>query len=184
MGKKRRIVSLIVIFTVMVNALSIGSYADEVDIPNVSSSKVISEVVVSNPTEILNGEIQPFSTSRPTAYYDLSRSDYTANLECVGVNWLYTNYYFYPSSNGEIHVDYTIYSYTGRSTPMKIGFYDLTDKKWAADFTTSGSTMSGISEGMYAYNLNINHKYAVAFTAVQDGFTKDAVYGTAVISHG
>lgn len=96
---------------------------------------------------------------------------------------MYTNY-FYPSSKGEIHVDYTIYSYTGRNTPMKIGFYDLTDKKWAADYTTSGSTISGISEGMYAYNLNKSHKYAVAFTAVQDGFTKDSVYGTAIISHG
>lgn len=148
------------------------------------ATKPGSNIVYSEPLvydDYLNGNMR--STSKPTKYHDLSKSNYNASLEEVRVSWLYTNYYFYSNNDGELHVTYTIYSNTGRPTQMKVGLYDLDDKRMETTWTSSGSTLDGITESFYFYNLDKTHKYAVAFIAVYDGFSHDAVHGSAVISH-
>lgn len=131
--------------------------------------------------DVLNGNTR--SLSVPTSFYDLSSSSYNADLQEVRVNWLYTNYYFYGNSQNKLHVTYTIYSDTGRPTKMKVGLYDIDDGQMKTSWTSSGSTLNGITEGFYFINLNPSHRYAVAFTAVYDGFTYDSVHGSATISH-
>lgn len=181
--KKLKVISIVLIIVLSFCSMSINTSAVEIDSYNTNVLNDCFVVDDANYTEILNGNIQTYSLSKPTQYYNLSNSNYKASLEVVGNAWLYTNYYFYPNSSGRIYVNYTIYSDTGRATKMKIGFYDLTDKEWDAYYTTNGSTLSGISGKMYAYNLDKNHKYAVAFYSVYDGWTHDTVHGSAVISH-
>lgn len=123
------------------------------------------------------------STSVPTQYYNLSQSNYNANLQVVGVSWLYTNYYFYCNSDNKLKVTYTIYSDTGRPTQMRVGLYDLESRSIVATWTSSGSTLDGITESFNFINLNSSHRYAVAFVAVFDGFSHDTVHGTATIRH-
>lgn len=132
-------------------------------------------------TENLNGGQK--STSVPRTEYDLSDGAYEANLELVGVAWLYTNYYFYCNSDGKIKVTYTIYSDTGRPTKMKVGLYDLEEKKIVTTWTSEESTLDGITESFNFINLDSTHRYAVAFTAVFDGLSHDSVHGTATIRH-
>ena len=141
---------------------------------NESADKVVFD-------DVLNGNTR--SLSVPTSFYDLSTSNYYADLQEVRVSWLYTNYYFYGNSQNKLHVTYTIYSDTGRHTKMKVGLYDINDGEMKTSWTSSGSTLDGITESFNFINLNPNHKYAVAFTAVYDGFTYDSVHGSATISH-
>ena len=130
-------------------------------------------------------EISNDAYTSPAIYddYDLSASNYNASLEVVGVSWLYTNYYFYANSDGKLKVTYTIYSDTGRPTQMKVGLYDLETKKIVTTWTSSGSTLDGITESFNFINLNSSHRYAVAFVAVFDGWSHDSLHGSAVISH-
>ena len=181
--KKLKVISIVMIIVLSFCCVSINTFAAETDSYNTNVLNDCSVVDDANYTEILNGSIQTYSLSKPTKYYNLANLSYKASLEVVGNAWLYTNYYFYPNSSGTIYVNYTIYSDTGRATKMKIGFYDLTDNEWDAYYTTNGSTISGISGKMYAYNLDKGHKYAVAFYSVYDGWTHDTVHGSAVISH-
>lgn len=126
----------------------------------------------------------PASTDRPTAFWNLSHYNfYTAIMDIVGIQWLYTNYYFKPSSKGKIRVDYTVYADTHRPTQMKIGCYDHTSKKFVAFWTTAGAGGEGTSNIIDFYNLNKSHYYSIAFVALFDGFTHDTLHGKAYISH-
>lgn len=160
--------------------MSVTAFAAE----NVIPSMEISNDAYTSPAiydDYLNAHAR--STSVPKNYYDLSASNYNASLEVVGVSWLYTNYYFYANSDGKLKVTYTIYSDTGRPTQMKVGLYDLETKKIVTTWTSSGSTLDGITESFNFINLNSSHRYAVAFVAVFDGWSHDSLHGSAVISH-
>ena len=122
--------------------------------------------------------ISPASTSIPTQYWNLANSNYPATIDYVAISWLYTNCYFKTNANGQIFVQYTIYSSTGRSTPMKVGIYDLTTSTLSIVWTSAGATLAGITEGIYISNLNTTHNYAICFTTgIPDG-----VFGSAIIS--
>ena len=165
---------------VMLLSVSVTAFAAE----NVIPSMEISNDAYTSPAiydDYLNAHAR--STSVPKNYYDLSASNYNACLEVVGVSWLYTNYYFYANSDGKLKVTYTIYSDTGRPTQMKVGLYDLETKKIVTTWTSSGSTLDGITESFNFINLNSSHRYAVAFVAVFDGWSHDSLHGSAVISH-
>ena len=152
---------------VMLLSVSVTAFAAE----NVIPSMEISNDAYTSPAiydDYLNAHAR--STSVPKNYYDLSASNYNASLEVVGVSWLYTNYY-------------TIYSDTGRPTQIKVGLYDLETKKIVTTWTSSGSTLDGITESFNFINLNSSHRYAVAFVAVFDGWSHDSLHGSAVISH-
>lgn len=170
------VLSCVMLFSVNTTAFA----ADDASPSTEPSSNIVySEPLVYD--DYLNGNMR--STSKPTKFYDLLKSDYNANLELVGEDWLYTNYYFYGNSEGELHVTYTVYSNTGRAAKLKIGLYDLDDKRMETSWTSSGSTLAGITESFYFYNLDKTHKYAVAFTSVYDGLTHEYLHGSAVISH-
>lgn len=171
----------VLLSVVMLLAMSVTAFAAE----NVIPSTEISNASVYAPPVMYDDYLTAHarSTSVPKNYYDLSASNYNANLEVVGVSWLYTNYYFYANSDGKLKVTYTIYSDTGRPTQMKVGLYDLETKKIVTTWTSSGSTLAGITESFNFINLNSSHRYAVAFVAVFDGWSHDSVHGSAVISH-
>lgn len=132
----------------------------------------------------LNDGMSPSSTSKPTVFWNLSGgNNYYANLQVVGIAWLYTNYYFKPNANAKIRVSYTVYSDTHRPTQMKIGCYDHTLNRFVAYWTTAGAGGEGTSNVIDFYNLNTTHYYSIAFVSVFDGFTHDTLHGSAIISH-
>lgn len=173
----KKIICIILSF-LLILSISVTAFAAE-------SSTLEAQININNLTtdfnDYLNGNMR--STSIPTKFYDLSKSDYNASLVEVRVSWLYTNYYFYSNSSGNLKVTYTIYSDTGRPTQMSVGLYDLDDKRMETTWTSSGSTLSGITESFYFINLDTTHRYAVAFTAVYDGFSYDSIHGSAIIEH-
>ena len=171
----------IVLSLVMLLSMSVTAFAAEANFPSTEPGDSVRYVEPTLYDDYLNGNMR--STSIPTQFYDLSISDYDANLELVGVSWLYTNYYFYGNEDGKLKVTYTIYSDTGRPTQMKVGLYDLDDRRMETTWTSSGSSLAGITESFNFINLDPTHRYAVAFTAVFDGFSHDSVHGSATISH-
>lgn len=125
------------------------------------------------------------STSVPKEFYDLSEQDYEANMVTIGArSWLYTNYYFSPNSDNEIHVIYDIEGPGVSFTKLRIGLYDITSKEmvtsWLTDTIDPGY---GISGKMYFYNLDPEHYYAVAFRSTGNDVGAKALSGTATIYH-
>lgn len=173
---------MVVLMSAMLLSASVTTYAAEAASTSMLpvDSEVTSEAKVSF-KDNLNGNTR--STSIPTSFFDLGMRDYEATLEYVNLNWLYTNYYFAPNPDGEIHVEYTIYSNTGRPTPMAIGLYNMDNEEMEVEWVTESATRDGITGSMYFYDLDPAYRYAIAFTAVWDGFSHDAVSGTATISH-
>lgn len=171
----------IVLSVVLLLSVNITAFAEE----NVIPSTEISNESDYTPSAMYDDYLNAFarSTSVPRNYYDLSTGRYHANLELVNVSWLYTNYYFYANSAGKLKVTYTIYSDTGRPTEMKVGLYDLETRRIVTTWTSSGSTLSGITESFNFINLDSSHRYAVAFQAVFDGWSHDSLHGSAIISH-
>jgi hypothetical protein len=66
---------------------------------------------------------------------------------------------------------------------MEVGLYDITQGAFVTSWTSGGSSLSGITESFNFINLVSSHKYAIAFTAVFDGFSHDTLHGTATIKH-
>lgn len=165
----------------MLLSMSVTAFATENVLPSTEIDNVSGYSPSAMYDDYLNANAR--STSAPKKFYDLSTSNYNADLAVVGVSWLYTNYYFYANSNGKLKVTYTIYFDTGRPTQMKVGLYDLETKKIVTTWTSSGSTLAGITESLNFINLNSSHRYTVAFVAVFDGWSHDSVHGSAVISH-
>lgn len=178
----KKVISICISTSMMVTLAATAVSADANDF--FPSVELVDNIICNEPAaydDYLNGSVR--STSLPKDPYDLSAYDYYASLDYVNKSWLYTNFHFKPNDNGEIYVQYTIYSDTGRPTPMEIGVYDLDAKKMAVTTTSGDSTLNGITEAVRFYNLNKDHKYAVAFTAVSDGFSFDSIHGSATISH-
>ena len=163
---------------VMLLSISVTAFAEST-VPSTEQRNTILNISPAMRYDALNANTK--STSVPKEFYDLSQGSYYATLEVVGVSWLYTNYYFYANSDGKLNVTYTIYSDTGR--PMKVGLYDLDAKKIVTTWTSSGSTLAGITESFSFINCDLTHRYAVAFVAVFDGFSHDSIHGSATISH-
>ena len=88
--------------------------------------------------------------SLPTSGVDLSIMSYKANLSNVRNSWVGTNAYFNVASNRRISITYSL------SSSSTIGLFDMTSNSWI-------STTSGTSSTWIVSNLDINHKYVVAF---------------------
>lgn len=178
----KKVISICISASMMVTLAATTVSAETNDLS--PSVEFVDSITYNEPSvynDHLNGNMR--SLSLPTAFHDLSEYDYWATLDEVKLHWLYTNYYFKPNDDSEIYVQYTIYSDTGRPTQMKIGMYDLDTEKMVVTWTSKESTLDGVTGSVRFYNLNKDHRYAVAFTAVYDGMSHDSVHGNAEVSH-
>lgn len=132
-----------------------------------------------NPSDVINGSLTR-SLSIPTAYWNLSSSNYYGNLVEVRVNWLYTNYYFYPNSSGKLYLDYDITPVDAAGTKMYIRVYDITTSSEIAVYTSGASPTSSCIQ---VSGLNTSHKYAFAFRAKRDPLAYNAVEGSIIVYH-
>jgi len=120
------------------------------------------------------------STTPPSGYWNLGGGYYSADLQLVGPAWLYTNYYFSPNANGIINVYYSYRSRTGAPTKLRIGAYDMSQRRIVATWTSEH--LSKDTSSMHFYNLSKTTKYAIAFTCVSDSTTRtDQLSGDATI---
>ena len=175
----KKIVSICLALS-MVLSLSLCAFADY---EPCTEQADVEEFALEGPFEdIISGTSRDLSV--PDEFWDLSRQDYKGTLTVVGIDQLYSNYYFSPNSDNKINVTYTIYSDTGRPTSMIIGLYDVTERRQtSASWTSKGATRDGITESFNFINLNPSHYYAITFTAYFDGISRDTVHGTATIRH-
>jgi len=178
----KKLLSLIMTLC-MVLAMAVPAFAAEVNTSTEAASSTNSVIDRNVPVSDVLGGISTRSTSKPTAFWDLDDSTYHADLEEVGVAWLYTNYYFYSNDDGEIYVDYDVQS-DGNPVIMRIGLYDLDDGSWTL-WDTDYINVAGENgdDSMYFYNCDTSHRYAIAFTSVFDGFSRITLSGDAYISH-
>ena len=168
------ILTLALIFAVNTTAFASEEYKA---LPAAESAES-TEVFLGNIDAVLIGSSEETrSTSLPTSYWSLAQKSYTADLQVVGKNWLYTNYYYHPNGDGKIYVDYDVRAKTSTTT-LYIGLYDLTLDKLVVTFTVSDVRTSGKTGSMYFYNLVQSHNYAVCFKAHPSALT-----GSAVIKH-
>lgn len=124
--------------------------------------------------EILNGLAR--ATTLPTAYCDLSIQIYLAQMKTIGNSKLYTNKYFSPDENNEIHVDFTVYSQdTGT---LRVGIYNMnTGAEAYQDFTFT----TVVDETIWFSNLTQGNTYAVYFQSVYNGTNTVYMNGAAQI---
>lgn len=131
-----------------------------------------------NPSDVLNGTMR--SKTVPTKYWNLTNNPYTGNLIEVRVNWLYTNYYFAPNSNGIMYLDYNIKPYNTEGTRMNIGVYNISTGKFVKYYETGGVPTAACIQ---IKELKTNQHYALAFTAIRDPLAYNAIQGTIKIFH-
>lgn len=175
----KKIVSICLALS-MILSLSLCAFADYE--PGVEPAEIEEVAIDVSLEDAISGVSR--SLSKPTEFWDLSRRNYSGRLDVVGIDRLYSNYYFSPNANNKINVTYTIYSDTGRATKMVVGLYDITDnRQTSAKWTSNGATREGITESFNFINLNPEHHYAITFQAVFDGISRDTVHGTATIRH-
>lgn len=168
------ILALVLIFTASTTA-----FASEADRALPAAESVESTGVFFGNTDavLIGSSEETRSTSLPTSYWSLAKNNYTADLQVVGKNWLYTNYYYHPNGDGKIYVDYNIRADTSTTT-FYIGLYDLTQDKLVVEFTVDDVRTSGKTGSMNFYNLVQSHNYAVCFRA-----HPSSLNGSAVIRH-
>lgn len=173
------VVAVAVIFAgnVEVNAQNLEDYNENIVIEEVGPGTA-PDTFFENPSDIINGRLR--STSKPTLFWDLSSSTYTANLVEVRMNWLYTNYFFLPNSSGKLYVDYNIKPIEANGTVMKIGVYNMTTGRFEQDFNTPGVPIAACSQ---IKGLNTRQNYAIAFLAVRDLTAFNGIQGTVKIFH-
>lgn len=88
------ILTLALIFAVNTTAFASEEYKALPAAESVEST----EVFLGNIDAVLIGSSEETrSTSLPTSYWSLAKKSYTADLQVVGKNWLYTNYYYHPT---------------------------------------------------------------------------------------
>ncbi len=161
--KFRKFLCFVLIFAIMMS-LGVTAFAEDI---NSYDSKIVFD-------DTLNASLR--SLSKPTKEWVLKNHIYKANLELVSTSWLYTNYYFHCSDSGKILLEGMVYSDTGRPTPMKIGVYSLTTKRFVDSYTVE-SSLKGTYFTHSFNGLYKSSKYAIAFVAVYDGFSHDSVHG-------
>lgn len=147
-------------------------------------SDITSDSIIYNGNYNLTYPIQR-GLSLPTSSHNLEDSNYTANIVQLGARWLYTNKFFYCSSNGRLYVKYNVSTSSANGHYMRIGVYDLTTDTSYTDFKTNVLPASGkaLSGQMYFSRLNPDHQYAICFLSVSDDGTIGLISGTAQIGH-
>lgn len=146
-------------------------------LPEAASAEISETLFSNNGTISASFSEETRSTSLPTKFWSLPKTNYSADLQIVGRNWLYTNYYYHPNGDGEIYVYYDVRA-DKSTTVLYIGLYDLTKGKLVVEFVVDDVRTSGKTGGMYFYNLIQSHNYAVCFRA-----HPSSLHGSAVICH-
>lgn len=125
---------------------------------------------------ILNGNAR--STSLPTQYCDLSIQNYGAHMVTIAYSKLYTNMYFSPDEDGEIHVSFTVFTtYSGPGT-LRVGIYNMTT---GAESYSDYSFTDAVTENICFADLNQSNKYAVYFQSISNGSGTAFMNGNATI---
>lgn len=171
------IVAAIFVGNVEVKAEALENHNENITIENVGPGTA-PDTFFENPSDIINGRLR--STSKPTLFWDLNSSTYTANLVEVRMNWLYTNYFFVPNTSGKLYVDYNIKPIEVNGTVMKIGVYNMITGRFEKDFNTAGVPVAACSQ---ISELNANQTYALAFIAVRDTDGMHGIQGTVKVFH-
>lgn len=174
--------TLALVLALLVSTMALPAFAAEVDTIDVAHETVqitdIENVEITGPTDVLNGMQRELSL--PKEYWDLESSDYDATLKQVGRDHLYTNYYFYPDSNGKLRVDVNAKAEGGGK--LIVGIYNITDK-YNATSTSFDIDAVGISKSVTFSNMDTNDYYAVYFCSDYNGFNVVYITGTAVVYH-
>lgn len=155
------------------------AFASEVQETSGAAISTVSLVDGTVPSDsLLEDSAKLGSRQKPTQSWSLNNNPYHATLDTVGTGYLYTNYYFYPSSSGEFHVDYDVTNDGGAI--LEIIACDL-DNNVNTIWTSSSLKATETTGSMYFYNLNTSHKYAIAFASKYDGFSVTYIYGSTTI---
>lgn len=187
----KKVISILVAFCLVIGC-SVSVYASEISTVSTGRSpastntenivitvheRVGSDILATadeGDIEILNGLAR--ATTLPTVYCDLSTQIYLAQMKTIGNSKLYTNKYFDPDENNEIHVDFTVYSQA--TGTLRVGIYNM-DKGTEAyqDFTFT----SVVDETIWFSNLTQGDNYAVYFQSVYNGTNTVYMNGAAQI---
>lgn len=180
----KKIISILFIFAIFcvsttVNAqeLNISSSDNNIDIEIVGNGSAPEEFF-DNPADVLRGQLR--STSKPTVFWNLNSNEYTGNLIEVRRSWLYTNYYFSPSSSGVLFLDYNISPINVNGTKMLIALYNKSTDKFEQTYTTGGVPTAAC---IRVAGLNTNQHYAFAFKAIRDPDAYHGIKGTIKVYH-
>lgn len=173
----KKIILAILTLALVFASSTVAFAADNSDLLPAASAEYSETIFPQQQCFLIGPPIATRSTSVPTKYWNLSKKDYSADLQIVGRDWLYTNYYYHPNGDGIINVDYNVVA-DKSTTTLYIGLYDLTQAKLVVEFTVSNVRTSGKKGSMYFYNLVPSHNYAVCFRA-----HPSSLHGSAVISH-
>lgn len=176
MKKKMKKVICVILSVVTILSISIPVFAVDTNVPYYKQISAI-DIDVSNPIDTLNGSIQTRSVDLPTAYHNLAVSNYTANLQYVGKNWLYTNVKYHANGTGDLYCVYNVKAKES-ATQIFVGLYDLTKDELIIETIGYDVSTGGNALGIHFGNLNPSHMYAVCFRAHPSALT-----GTAVIKH-
>lgn len=135
------------------------------------------------------------STSIPTQFHDLNSKYYQATLVTVGFARLYTNSYFYPSADGKIRVNFTVYTkpaksnafsgYKDNDAKFTVGIYDITANKYVGtqQFYVPANQKPYVNSKTFS-GLTQSHKYAVYFMCIgANPYHSAIIAGGAIISH-
>lgn len=119
-------------------------------------------------------------------FYDLSNgNNYNAALTVVSpARWLYTNKYFYSSSDGKLYVKYKVKLLAWYGANLNIAIFDLTQGTAYTKYESSKieSKTNYIQEQMFFSGLNPNHQYAIGFLSKSISGEAETITGAAIIS--
>lgn len=154
----KRVVSMLLVFSVLLAVPAVANAAVAEDIPDTT-------VTPSN----LPGDsgIMPCTLIPPTVSFNLTNQRYPVTLTALGEDRLYTNRCFYPNKDNKLFVTITVSkssaSLFGTAT-VSIGFYDVTTgKDFGAPYVMSNVGTTAKTVTIYAFEMNPQHLYAVYF---------------------
>lgn len=165
----------IILTLLMMLTMTTTAFAADKQVPGGATCEPLSSF--DEDGELLVGNNMTRSLELPTTSFNLAEENYTADLQIVGKHWLYTNKYFHPNGESEIHVDYNVTA-DKSTTYLYIGLYDLTKNELVVESEALEVRTTGKTGGYYFYNLTNSHNYAICFRA-----DPSSLNGSAVIRH-
>lgn len=107
-----------------------------------------------------NSSLSPDSTSPPGSFWNLINNPYSGQFSDVRTG-IYTNYYFSPSSSGDLYLDQTVSGTTGQDFVV-----ELLDQTNGGAIAYSNVIMDNSSTTVTWPNLNKSHHYEVWWAPV------------------
>lgn len=176
-------ITTVIIATVMATGMIVSASAEETT-DYITAHMSNGDTIILLPEE--SDEINDMArgTAIPSEEWDFNEDGaYHANLdEVASTTWLYTNYFFYCSDDGEIYVKYRVKRNSNSYIKMRISVYDLTtDTSYNAFLTDYLPISSYLTNQMYFSGLNSSHQYAIRFI-VNWEIDPSTISGDALIS--